>query len=298
MSSTDIMGQGLATRIAGQSEIEQLLRSHEGTLPRSTVARVLGVSPLSVDERPWYLGALGETITGRMLAQLPEGWKVLHDVSIGTGPSDVDHIVIGPGGVFTINTKHHGGKAVFVGNRELSVGGTVMPYLRASAYEAERATITLSRILPPEVDVTPVLAFVRPKSITLSPSATIVKVIDAHNLVRWLRQLPAVLTQDQVALITIVAADPATWHSTRRVTTEPIGTRPDCGRQDAAVQDAAGMSDSAPRSLTQRFTDIDREVRLARRTRFAWLSVGAAAMVSAASVTILAVVDLVARILG
>jgi hypothetical protein len=52
----------------------------------------------------WDRGATGEEFVGRVLAQKEaEGWRALHDVSFGRG--NIDHIVVGPGGVFAIETK-------------------------------------------------------------------------------------------------------------------------------------------------------------------------------------------------
>ncbi|HXB16036.1 MAG TPA: nuclease-related domain-containing protein [Solirubrobacteraceae bacterium] len=53
-------------------------------------------------------GALAEEQVGGLLDQLPsERWRVIHDATLGRG--NVDHIVIGPPGVFTIETKSHPG---------------------------------------------------------------------------------------------------------------------------------------------------------------------------------------------
>jgi hypothetical protein len=57
----------------------------------------------------WDRGAEGEEHVGRLLDALAEsGWRTLHDVSLGHG--NVDHVVIGPGGLFTIETKSHAGR--------------------------------------------------------------------------------------------------------------------------------------------------------------------------------------------
>lgn len=49
-------------------------------------------------------GATGEEHVGGLLESLAQsGWHVIHDASFGRG--NVDHLVIGPGGVFTIETK-------------------------------------------------------------------------------------------------------------------------------------------------------------------------------------------------
>jgi Nuclease-related domain len=53
-------------------------------------------------------GAAGEEQVGGMLEELADGgWRVIHDVTLGHG--NVDHILIGPAGVFTVETKSHPG---------------------------------------------------------------------------------------------------------------------------------------------------------------------------------------------
>jgi nuclease-like protein len=51
-------------------------------------------------------GATAEEHVGGLLDQLA-GWRVFHDVSTGHG--NVDHIIVGPAGVFTVETKSHPG---------------------------------------------------------------------------------------------------------------------------------------------------------------------------------------------
>jgi hypothetical protein len=61
------------------------------------------------DYEGWAQGAEGEEVVGQILEGLRErGWFVIHDVSFGRG--NIDHIVVGPGGIFTIETKSRGGK--------------------------------------------------------------------------------------------------------------------------------------------------------------------------------------------
>jgi hypothetical protein len=53
-------------------------------------------------------GARGEEHVGALLNQLvPDGWRVIHDATLAQG--NVDHILFGPGGIFTIETKSHPG---------------------------------------------------------------------------------------------------------------------------------------------------------------------------------------------
>ena len=76
--------------------MQHLLALQRKLPSRSAVFRALGVSPLDEERAAWYRGALGEAHVGRLLEKLPDGWAVLHAVPVGTGDSDIDHVVIGP----------------------------------------------------------------------------------------------------------------------------------------------------------------------------------------------------------
>jgi len=47
---------------------------------------------------------VGEILEGLVA----DGWQVIHDVSFGRG--NIDHIVVGPGGLFTVETKSRRGR--------------------------------------------------------------------------------------------------------------------------------------------------------------------------------------------
>jgi hypothetical protein len=69
----------------------------------------------------WSQGAEGEEVVGRVLEGLADdGWCVIHDVCFGRG--NIDHIVVGPGGIFTIETKSRGGK-IFLDRLEPRMAG-------------------------------------------------------------------------------------------------------------------------------------------------------------------------------
>lgn len=56
----------------------------------------------------WSRGAQGERTVGAILEGLGPGWHVLHDVCLGKG--NIDHVLVGPGGTFTIETKANRGR--------------------------------------------------------------------------------------------------------------------------------------------------------------------------------------------
>jgi hypothetical protein len=56
--------------------------------------------------RTWQRGAAGEQRTARLLDRLPrDGFVVFHDLAVPDSPANVDHLVIGPTGVFVIDSK-------------------------------------------------------------------------------------------------------------------------------------------------------------------------------------------------
>src|SRR5688572_24583456 len=60
-------------------------------------------------ERIKYLrGAQGEALVGWLLQQLDEEWHVFHGMQLQDG-QDIDHVVVGPGGLFCVSTKNFRG---------------------------------------------------------------------------------------------------------------------------------------------------------------------------------------------
>ena len=235
----------LRQRIAGHSVISELLSVQQAAGQRSSLARLIGISPLLENARPWYWGALGEISVGRLLAKLPEGCHVLHAVPVGRGSSDIDHVVIGPGGVFTINTKNHSGQKVWVAGRTFMVAGQKQPHIRNAEHEAERAARLLSAAADAQVEVTPVVAVVEPQSLTVREKPATVVVLTAAQLVQWLKKRPQVYSADHVSWLLRAANAPGTWH------VAPAESQPASALQTA-------------------FSGLDKEVRGARSVRRVW----------------------------
>jgi Nuclease-related domain len=65
----------------------------------------------TADTRAWRRGAAGERRTARLLAPLERrGWAVLHDLALPGSSANLDHLVIGPGGVVVIDSKQYRGR--------------------------------------------------------------------------------------------------------------------------------------------------------------------------------------------
>lgn len=114
-SSCDAAGatwRDLAQTRAGAGVRAQARQARQAAPVRTLLARVLGVH---TDERAWRLGADGEEAVAAQLRKLDGRWRTIHSVPVGSRDSDIDHVVIGPGGVYTVNAKNHPNACVSVG---------------------------------------------------------------------------------------------------------------------------------------------------------------------------------------
>lgn len=200
---------GQAVRSRANSEREAM---REKSKFFTGVARILD---LKTDERAWRVGADGEETIGAKLEKLTKrGWHVLHSVPIGSRGSDIDHLLIGPGGVWTINTKNHPGKQISVTKRTVFVDGHSQSYIRNSEFEADRVRSLLSAKLGWEPFVKSAIVFLTG---TLVPDVTIksppekVLILDRMDVPMFFKRSTGWLTEEQVATVFDTARRQSTW---------------------------------------------------------------------------------------
>lgn len=239
-------------RAPGAAVMEQVVRLQEARPRRSGLARALGRHPLSHDAQPWFSGALGEREVGALLSRLPQGWSAFHAVPVGSGDADVDHLVVGPGGVFVLNTKRHPGARLTIYSRSVLVEGAKKPYLRNSDLEASRVRGLLLRA-GIEAPVEPVVVVVGAKELRTRQKPARATVLRSEDLVRWLSRRPDRVDADTVARAASLFDDPGTWR--------PVVSSPE---------------------TMLRFDAIEREVRSARLVRVGWGVAGGLATLAVA----------------
>lgn len=234
----DFMTGPLRARVAGQAVMAETLRLQSGAPRRRGLARVFGANPLVPDARSWYAGAVGEMRVARVLAKLGPEWHVLHSIPVGTRGADIDHLVIGPGGVFTLNTKNHAGKDVWVAGSVLMVNGQHQKYLRNSAHEAARAASLLTRAAGRQVGVRAAVVLVAPRRVTVRRAAEGVTVVTDAQLRRWLTQQAPTLAAHDADRLAAVAAEPSTWGHAQPPVDDPAATRMSFGALHTEVMRA------------------------------------------------------------
>jgi hypothetical protein len=188
---------------AGGGILGSLLAPRLGLIVAALVALAAGwglrFKP-SPDAVAWRRGAVGERRTARLLGQLElHGWAVLHDLAVPRSQANIDHLLIGPGGVFVIDSKQFRGRLQLDPSGRLWHGSfPLAPALRAVSFEADQTAQVLT---DPDVVVVPVMAIHG----TQVPWGKVVmdgvRVVPARRLPSMLRQLPAVLGPERVAAV-------------------------------------------------------------------------------------------------
>jgi len=176
-----------------------------------------GIVRLSKDGLNWLRGVRGELDMAKRLRRLGDGWTVLHSIPVGSRESDIDHLVIGPSGVFPINTKRLVDRRVWVAGGRLLVNGKKRDYLRNSDYEASRVEGVLRSTGVAAVPVSPVIAISRAKSLTVRAAPEwndrSIEVALVGDVVRRMTRRPAKLSPEQVAQIATLLRDSRSWTS-------------------------------------------------------------------------------------
>ncbi len=161
------------------------------------VARTLGhmfIEPAHV--RAWDIGAGGEERLGPILASLEaDGFVVLHDLRVPRGRENIDHLIIGPPGIFVVETKTYKG-SVRVRGGELYING------RRKTTFFEQVDRQLAAV-ESALDVTKVGGFICVLGGDFPwfgrPAARGIEVTPPKRLIETVRTLPAILDAEQVA---------------------------------------------------------------------------------------------------
>lgn len=158
---------------------------------------------LSSEMGSWRTGADAEDRTARALAELEaEGFVVLHDRRKPGTRDNIDHVIVGPTGVFVVETKSYSGPLsirgddVFVGGRRRT---DIVHHARSEA-DIVQAILAISG---GGLLVTPILCIHRAELPLLKAEVQGIRVVNERGLVRVLRRTAEVL--DPQAVLQVAA---------------------------------------------------------------------------------------------
>ena len=203
--------EDLARRAPGQQAQAEADALRKQAPVASAVGRLFGVQTA---DRSWRVGANGEQKVGVELEKLRRRdprWRVLHSVPVGERGADIDHVVVGPGGVFTLNAKHHRDKKVVVQGEAVYVDGYRQNYVRNSRHEAQRASRLLSAAVGFAVPVCGVVVPVNAKDFDVKTQPRDVVVVNRRRVGQWLENTLPFLPPYAIDAVFEAARRSTTW---------------------------------------------------------------------------------------
>lgn len=151
-----------------------------------------------------------ESLGARLERLVPTGWLALHDVPVGRQGGLLDHLLIGPGGVYAIRSYGHAGAAVHLSRTRLVIDGRPTHYLRDAQLEQARMGSLLSAAAGLAVEVRAVIVL---DAVFLAasarPDAALVTTRD--DVPDVFRRVPPGLAATRVESIRAAAGRRATW---------------------------------------------------------------------------------------
>jgi len=184
-----IVGVGIAQIATHLEGTEQLVGLALATLAL-LISLVLVIRRLVNGIERWrntWLGYFGERIVAESLEELkPQGFRIFHDVPAGDtkNPFNIDHVIVGPSGVFAVETKtrRKGRARAGYAEHQIIYDGQVLAYpwgedrhgLDQAARQAAWLQSSLEQLLGQSVRVQPLLTFPGWMVITRAPGAVTV----------------------------------------------------------------------------------------------------------------------------
>jgi hypothetical protein len=158
-------GFGLRTSAATQAVSRAPVGGHEANVLALLAACFVAIAIARAfwgprqETEAWRKGAEGEERLGRRIQKLEQhGFRVLHDRLVPGSKANVDHLVIGPTGVFAVDAKNYSGKLTLSKGTLWHGRHPLTKTLATTRWEAERVSQTLSGPLGGHSpDVTPVM---------------------------------------------------------------------------------------------------------------------------------------------
>jgi hypothetical protein len=153
---------------------------------------------VSQDARNWARGARGERRTARQLHRLVRhGWVVFHDLAVPGSSANADHLVIGPGGIFLLDSKNWRGRLAFTADGTLWHGS--YPLTATLATIGFESSAIADALDVPRHTVQPMMVLHGSTIPWGEQYLSGVAILPAGRLVATLLALPPLLTDEQIA---------------------------------------------------------------------------------------------------
>ena len=173
----------------------------------------------------WQDGAIGEQWTGRTLRELEsQGWRIFHDLAASHG--NIDHVVVGPGGVFLLDSKRWRGSVTVDGDsaviRRLEDPDILWRFTSPSRVKG--LAVEVSQAIRASTRAT---VWVTPVIVVWGEFAQVVggdtcNFVHGDALARWLKDQPARIAPGRVEQIAEAVASALTSPDVTRRSSRPV----------------------------------------------------------------------------
>lgn len=145
-------------------------------------------------------GYKGEKEVGKILDSLPDNFKVIHDIFVDKW--NIDHLVIGPTGIYTIETKNHRGVITIDGDT-LNINGKLFEknIINQALSEAFYIKEKIEKSLGIKMFIKPVIVFANPKTYVKANEVKGVKILSIRMLKDYLMKNKIVLNLNYIEKI-------------------------------------------------------------------------------------------------
>ncbi len=154
----------------------------------------------------WASGALGEKVVSLELEGLPDSYFLVDDICL-TKYGNIDHIVVGPTGIFVVETKNHKGKIEFNGEEWIQHSGRFKNKIKDPGKQVIFSTFDLKKFLieanliNPNFWIYPLIVFSNPETKFHINNLKIAEVFNPADAVKFILNQGKVLDEKEVEKI-------------------------------------------------------------------------------------------------
>lgn len=164
---------------------------------------ILGIG-VRKNNNSYGIGSIAEEIVATKLAALGDEYFVIHDLLKGKGDGNIDHIVIGPTGIFAVETKANSNFMYFYKNNVRKNTALAEKFIKQAAGNAYWMHDKIKRYLGLEEFVHGVV--VRPfnsdKKIDMYASSGVC-VLDGNSVYEYIKKFDGELSKEKIEMINI-----------------------------------------------------------------------------------------------
>jgi hypothetical protein len=146
------------------------------------------------------------------LGRRGQRWRSLTEIPVGLDGGHIDHLVVGPGGIFTVDARSHPRSRISVRGNVFRVDGVAYPYISASRHEALRAARCLSAACGFPVEVMGLVVVIGAEEIAVEEDPIGVRVLADTALETWLRRREQRIDGPTFAAVYDAARRSTTWN--------------------------------------------------------------------------------------